>query len=34
MPFVFIAGFIVGAGFYHINKEANGESPPTYSSAN
>ncbi|SBT11942.1 hypothetical protein VCE7224_00676 [Vibrio celticus] len=29
MPFVFIAGFIVGAGLYHINKEANGESPPT-----
>lgn len=30
MPFVFIAGFIVGAGLYHINKETNGESPPTY----
>lgn len=29
MPFVFIAGFIVGAGLYHINKEAYGESPPT-----
>ncbi|TCN91489.1 hypothetical protein EDB37_1002258 [Vibrio crassostreae] len=29
MPFVFIAGFIVGAGLYHINKEANGESQPT-----